>query len=155
MVIDHGHRLGITRLQPFAAARMIRAVDEDGGTILRVPQDLVRAQKDHAGNQKLEPARHDIGVDADDVAAPGLEHAGERHLGTDAIAVGTRMADDSDLSSGQRSEQPGELRREFGIKFLHGQDAGSSGLGSSGLGSSAGGAISSIIWRIRAPRIAV
>ena len=120
MVVDHCNRRGKPLLQPFSRPEVVGAIDENRHPVFMLPQHIVRAQKIHSRHEELQPARHRIRVHAHHVETLPGEHAGQRHLRPDAVAVRPGMTDHRDLPSGEIRQQTRESLRQGGIKFFHG-----------------------------------
>ena len=122
MVVDHGRGLWIVFLQPFTAPKMIRAIDENRRAVVRRFEDLIRLLEFHAIDQEAQPARHRVRIDANRVVSVGGQNARERNLRANAIAIGPGVTNHGDLPARDRGKQPGKLRRQLWVKFLHGYD---------------------------------
>src|SRR5688572_19816231 len=88
MMVDYRGRRRVMELQLVTAAEVIGAINEDRGAIIGGRENVICAVERHSSHQKEQPAWHGIRIHTDHVVAQGRQHAGERHLQTDAVSVG-------------------------------------------------------------------
>jgi hypothetical protein len=100
VVVHVPHRRREVCLQAFPAAGLIRAIDKNRRSTRSRKQGLVRTHEPRLRPEKLQAPRYNIRIHAYNIVAERRQNAGERHLGTDAIAIRTRVAHHRDRTAG-------------------------------------------------------
>src|SRR5262245_7229585 len=93
---------------------MVRAIGEDGEATVR--RELVTAVERGVADEKLDAARRDVRVHAHGVDALRTQHATQRDLRTDAIAVGPLVTDDDHPLAFHPGKEIRELRLELRVE---------------------------------------
>ena len=115
VVIDVAQRARQPCPELLAGPEVVSAVDKDRR---RITGKTSRRREGQVPHKKSETARHRIGVRADHGMTQRAQHAGQRDLRTDAIAVRTRVPHDRHGARAKVSEQAlkalGERRGDSG-----------------------------------------
>jgi len=117
VVVDVGERSGEAVLELVPRPALVGAIDVDRGEVAF--GQLRKVNERRVADGKLDAARHRVGVGRDGIDVERPQHAGQRDLRTDAIAVGAGVGNHDDTAAFQRTQERGEAIMEFRVVELH------------------------------------
>ena len=118
-MVNNADRIRKPGLYLFTATRRVGAINKNRRPTFRADYRLVGALKSDSSGKKLQSTRHRVSVDAHDFVPESAQSVRQRHLRSDAIAVGSRMADDGDGAVCYHRSQTGKLRGKSWKILLH------------------------------------
>ena len=119
MMVNNPQRVREAGLDSFTATRGVGAINKNRRPTSRAGYRLISALKSEPSGKKLQSTRHRVSVDAHDIVPESAQSPRQRDLGSDAVAVGSRMADHRDSAARNHRSQTCKLRGKSWKILLH------------------------------------